>query len=586
MSENKQLDRVKEITDQLEAGIQDLFESARYQQWLTTMSRFHNYSLNNTVLIAMQKPEATLVAGYTAWQKQFKRQVNKGERGIKILAPAPYKEMVEMDKIDPDTKLPVLDKDGAPIKEQQEVLKPTFKVVSVFDVSQTDGKELPSIGVNELTGDVDRFDSFFEALKLSCPVPMEFENIQGGAKGYFHHTENRIAIQEGMSQLQTMKTAIHEMAHAKLHSMDNDLTKNSKEVEAESVAYTVCQHFGIDTSDYSFGYIAGWSKDKEAPELKASLQTIRNAANEMINDIEGHLEELSKENTIENAKYIFDGDKYLDIHLTDSGAWDYTLYDKGFRILDGGQLGENGSLGLEDAILQIMEMHGYKDAPITKSETDKFEAYLEELTDKTYISDNQKDYIGDVILQGFDPKEYWVGGKTIDLTARYYSDDELSDIKYQVKVDSIPKMNYSVEQWKVIEKGISEKLDISMYADPSMPADQMEMTRRALIVEDKGFISREDLSVIADGTHSAEDMKQMLKDAMHTASKTENQTKGKQASAPGLKPASEVKTGEKTAEKKSKSRKSVLADLSAKKVLVSGSQVPKEVKSKAKEEQL
>ena len=586
MSENKQLDRVKEITDQLEAGIRDLFESARYQQWLTTMSRFHNYSLNNTVLIAMQKPEATLVAGYTAWQKQFKRQVNKGERGIKILAPAPYKELVEMDKIDPATKLPMLDKDGVPVKEQQEVIKPAFKVVSVFDVSQTDGKELPSIGVNELTGDVDRFDSFFEALKLSCPIPMEFENIQGGAKGYYHHADNRIAIQEGMSQLQTIKTAIHEMAHAKLHSTDNDLTKNSKEVEAESVAYTVCQHFGIDTSDYSFGYIAGWSKDKEALELKASLQTIRNAANEMINDIEGHLEELSKENTLENATYIFDGDKYLDMHLTDSGAWDYTIYDKGFRILDGGQLGENGNPGLEDAKLQIMEMHGYKDASTTQADRDKFEAYQEELSGKTYISDSQKDYIGDVILQGFDPKEYWVGGKTIDLTARYYSDDELSDIKYQVRVDNIPKLNYSAEQWKVIEKGISEKLDISMYADPSMPADQMEMTRRALIAEDKGFISREDLSKIADGSHSAEDMKQMLKDAMKTASKTEHQPTEKQASDKAMKPVSKAKTGEKSADKNSKSRKSVLADLNEKKALVSDSKVPKEVKSKTKEEQL
>ena len=201
MSENKQLDRVKEITDQLEAGIHDLFESERYQQWLTTMSRFHNYSLNNTMLIAMQKPEATLVAGYTAWQKQFGRQVQKGEKGIKILAPAPYKEMVEMDKIDPDTRLPVLDENGDPVKEEQEVTRPAYKVVSVFDVSQTDGKELPTIGVNELTGDVERYEQFFEALKLSCPVPMEFENIQGGAKGYYHQTDKRIAIQEGMSQL-------------------------------------------------------------------------------------------------------------------------------------------------------------------------------------------------------------------------------------------------------------------------------------------------------------------------------------------------------------------------------------------------
>ena len=590
MSENKQLDRVKEITDQLEAGIHDLFESERYQQWLTTMSRFHNYSLNNTMLIAMQKPEATLVAGYTAWQKQFGRQVQKGEKGIKILAPAPYKEMVEMDKIDPDTRLPVLDENGDPVKEEQEVTRPAYKVVSVFDVSQTDGKELPTIGVNELTGDVERYEQFFEALKLSCPVPMEFENIQGGAKGYYHQTDKRIAIQEGMSQLQTVKTAIHEMAHQKLHSMENDLTKNSKEVEAESVAYTVCQHFGIDTSDYSFGYIAGWSEGKETPELKASLQTIRNAAKEMINDIEGHLLELTKENDIEKdaedlavkldrfaydydyygyqdavddpeesvlqtkydllsnenidgireylqeiiseddteyvqkaealldeinafaekyhgqkisepakeepeakirfyvaecmeftnygqyfetndlkeayelyqkipaerlhaikgigfiledgsnysgaewpileggrlardqleyvehyknsplvqqafqemekilgieevrseeGTYLFDGDKYLDMHLTDTGAWDYTLYDKCFREIDGGQLGENGNISLDDAKFQILGMHGYKDVFVMDTDKEKFEENQADISGKTYLSDNQ-----------------------------------------------------------------------------------------------------------------------------------------------------------------------------------------------------
>ena len=586
MSENKQVDRVKEITDQLEAGIHNLFESDRYRQWLTTMSRFHNYSLNNTVLIAIQKPDATLVAGYTAWQKQFGRQVNKGEKGIKILAPAPYKAMVQMDKIDPATQLPVLDENGAPVKEAQEVIKPAFKVVSVFDVSQTDGRELPTIGVNELTGDVEKFDALFEELKRSCPVPIGFENIQNGAKGYFHRIDNRIAIQEGMSQLQTIKTAIHEMAHQKLHSMQNDLSANSKEVEAESVAYTVCQHFGIDTADYSFGYIAGWSEGKETPELKASLQTIRNASKEMINDIEGHLEELSKENSIEAAVYIYDSDKYLDMHLTDDGAWDYTLYDKGFREIDGGQMGENDSLRLEEARAEILTLHGFKDVPVMETDREKFEEHLSVLVDKTYISDNQRDYIGDVLLQGFDPKEYWVGGTVLDLTSRYYSDDELSDIAYQVKVDSIPKMAYSPDQWKVIEKGISEKLDISMYADPSLNADQMEMTRRALIAEMNGYISRGDLSAIADGSHSAEEMQQLLKDAMHTESKPTIASDEKHDMKHVPDRPSEVETRGKSAEKNNHNRKSLLADLNAKKALVSGSKAPKEIKTNSKEEQL
>lgn len=304
-----QLDKVKEITDQLEAGLEKLFDSDAFKQYLTTLSKFHDYSLNNTLLIAMQKPDATLVAGYTAWQKQFGRQVLKGAKAIRILAPAPYKKKMEVDKTDPHTGEILTNPDGSSKKEVQEIMVPAFKVVNVFDVSQTDGKELPSIGVNELTGEVSRFDDFMEALKKTCPVPIGFEQIDSGAKGYFHTVENRIAIQEGMSQVQTMKTAIHEMAHQKLHSIKPEaehaepvdpseqdrshLTRNSKEVEAESVAYTVCQHYGIDTSDYSFAYIAGWSHGKETPELKASLNTIRQAASELITEIDAHLAELT-----------------------------------------------------------------------------------------------------------------------------------------------------------------------------------------------------------------------------------------------------------------------------------------------------
>lgn len=308
MAENIQYQKVKEITDQLEQGIQDLFESEKYMAWLRTMSKFHDYSLNNTLLIAFQRPDASLVAGYTAWQKQFGRQVQKGEKAIKILAPAPYKEKVEMDKIDPITQVPVLDAEGNPVKEIQEVKRPAFKVVNVFDVSQTDGKELPSLGVDELSGDVREYELFFEALKRSCPVPMEFEAIEGSAKGYYHQMEQRIAIREGMSQIQTIKTAIHEMAHQRLHAIDPldekseivNQTRSSKEVEAESVAFTVCQHYGIDTSDYSFAYVAGWSHGKETPELKASLNTIRKTANEMITEIDGHITEINKEMEQEN----------------------------------------------------------------------------------------------------------------------------------------------------------------------------------------------------------------------------------------------------------------------------------------------
>lgn len=308
MADNTQYQKVKEITDQLEQGIQDLFESEKYMSWLRTMSKFHDYSLNNTLLIAFQRPDATLVAGYTAWQKQFGRQVQKGEKAIKILAPAPYKEKVEMEKIDPITRTPILDADGKPVREVQEVTRPAFKVVSVFDVSQTEGREIPSLGVDELSGDVREYEMFFEALKRSCPVPMEFENIEGSAKGYYHQMEQRIAIREGMSQVQTIKTAIHEMAHQRLHAVDPldekseiiNQTRSSKEVEAESVAYTICQHYGIETSDYSFAYVAGWSHGKETPELKASLNTIRKTANEMITEIDGHIAEINKEMEQEN----------------------------------------------------------------------------------------------------------------------------------------------------------------------------------------------------------------------------------------------------------------------------------------------
>ncbi len=310
MAENRNAQQVREITDKLEQGIKELFESEKFKEYLTTMSKFYNYSFNNTLLIAMQKPDATLIAGYTSWQRNFDRHVMKGEKGIKILAPAPYKAQEEREKIDPATQKPVLDADGKPVTETVEVLRPAFKVVSVFDVSQTDGKELPDIAVDELTGSVENYAAFFEALKQESPVPISFEDITGGAKGYFSHVENRIAIQEGMSEIQTVKTAIHEIAHAKLHAINPDgkvapedrKDRQTKEVEAESVAYTVCQRYGIETSDYSFGYIAGWSSDKDTKELKGSLETIRSTAAEMIESIDAKLKVLLAEKSQEQTQ--------------------------------------------------------------------------------------------------------------------------------------------------------------------------------------------------------------------------------------------------------------------------------------------
>ena len=368
MAESKSAQQVREITDKLEQGIKELFESERFKEYLRTMSKFYHYSFSNTLLIAMQKPEATYVAGYTSWQRNFDRQVMKGEKGIKILAPAPYKAKEEREKIDPSTQKPVLDADGKPVTETVEVMRPAFKVVSVFDISQTDGKELPDIIVDELSGSVENYAAFFEALKQESPVPITFEDIPGGAKGYFSPIENRIAIQEGMSEIQTIKTAIHEIAHAKLHSIDRpepeptwkivmisdggtkrdflsgfaseaeanaaaehegwrfvdenrfewrleveedtsaaqDMRKDrhTKEVEAESVAYTVCQRYGIETSDYSFGYIAGWSSDKETKELKGSLETIRKTAAELIDSIDAKLKVLLAEKTHEQTQEI------------------------------------------------------------------------------------------------------------------------------------------------------------------------------------------------------------------------------------------------------------------------------------------
>jgi len=309
--ERTEKQKVQEITDKLEKGLKELFESEKYKTYLSTMSKFHNYSFNNTLLIAMQKPEATLVAGYKAWQKNFERHVNKGEKAIRILAPAPYKIKEERDKLDPVTGEMMFDENGMPQKEQVEVTMPAFRAVSVFDVSQTDGKPIPELEAQELLSTVEGYEDFVQALMNVATVPIGFEDIPGDSKGYFHTEEKRIAVQENMSESQTLKTMVHEVAHSMLHNKEinrDDLMeapakdRNTKEVEAESVAYTVCQHFGIDTSDYSFGYIAGWSSGKDMKELKSSLDTIRKTASELITGIEGALRELQLNREMEQSK--------------------------------------------------------------------------------------------------------------------------------------------------------------------------------------------------------------------------------------------------------------------------------------------
>ena len=298
--------KVKEITDKLEEGLKELFESEKYKNYLSTMSKFHNYSFNNTLLIALQRPDASLVAGYQAWQKNFNRHVKRGEKGIRILAPAPYKIKEERDKLDPVTGEVMLDKDGTPQTEEVEVKIPAFRAVSVFDVSQTDGEPLPELETKELLSTVEGYEDFIKAVTYVAPAPIGFEDIPGDSKGYFNIEENRIAVQEGMSESQTLKTMVHETAHSMLHNKEvnkEDILapakdRNTKEIEAESIAFTVCRHFGIDTSEYSFSYIAGWSSGRDMKELKSSLDTIRRTASELITGIEEQLKELQRDREI------------------------------------------------------------------------------------------------------------------------------------------------------------------------------------------------------------------------------------------------------------------------------------------------
>ena len=471
-------ERLQEITAGIEQGIKELFESDKYRRYLSVMSRFHRYSVNNTMLIYMQRPDATLVAGYNKWKNQFSRHVKRGEHGITIIAPTPYKKKIEEQKLDPDTKAPMLDKDGKVIMEEKEIEIPLFRPVKVFDVSQTDGKPLPELA-SSLSGNVQNYEVFMEALRRSAPVPIEFEPMDANMDGYFSSDQQRIAIREGMSEVQTVSAAVHETAHSKLHDpkrtkpeptwkvvmvsdggtkrdfsqgfateaeaeqfaagadwrfvdenqfewrleVEEDHVaevqaakdRHTEEVQAESISYAVCQYYGIQTADNSFGYIASWSQGKELKELRASLEVINKTAGELISDIDRHYKEICKERGIDltaqpeqavprqeaapelapevavqqpteetpntpapsaeaqEALLLVDDATYLHVQSCDTG-WDYTLYDAAtMKQLDGGQL-DAPELPLSTAALKICEMHGMggqsiRYAPLSMIET-------------------------------------------------------------------------------------------------------------------------------------------------------------------------------------------------------------------------
>ena len=388
----KSKDKVKEITDKLESGIKELFEGEKFKEYLDTMSKFHNYSFNNTMLIAMQKPDATLVAGFNSWKNKFERSVNKGEKGIQIFAPAPYKIKKEQTKLDPDTDLPVLGKDGKPIKEEVEVTIPAFKVVSVFDVSQTSGKELPTLGADELSGNVKDYEKFFNAVREASPVPIKFAEIDGTAKGFYHHEDKSITIKENMSEVQTIKTAIHEIAHAKLHDRDlkkSDVDKpkdrSTEEVEAESIAYTVCQHFGIDTSDYSFAYVASWGSGKDTPELKSSLETIRSTASELITAISDKYLGLEKDKTQEQT-----ADKSEKSNIIGNTAY-ADIEDKQYLRLKSSTAEKVAEKLTEQNIPFSGRINGDKTTlTISKANIDSYKAIIAEVTGKAKETPTQE----------------------------------------------------------------------------------------------------------------------------------------------------------------------------------------------------
>lgn len=338
MAENStNKERLKEITASIEASIQDLFQSERYADYLRTMSRFHRYSLNNTILIHAQRPDATLVAGFNKWRDQFGRNVMRGEKGIKIIAPTPFKKKIEEEKLDPDTKLPMRDKDGNIIMEEKEIKIPMFKVVTVFDVSQTEGEPLPDI-VGTLTGDVQNYEAFMEALRRTSPVPIEMKPLSPDTDGFFSIDKQSISIREGMSEVQTVSAVIHEITHSKLHNYKKDSPdakdRSTEEVEAESVSFAVCAYYGIQTGENSFGYIANWSQDKELPELRASLETINKTASELIDDIDRHYAEICKEQGLLQKAEEIEAEAGQELPPPPELAQDYPMLDPSINFAD------------------------------------------------------------------------------------------------------------------------------------------------------------------------------------------------------------------------------------------------------------
>ncbi|EDP20626.1 LPD16 domain-containing protein [Faecalibacterium prausnitzii] len=431
-------ERLQQITAGIEQGIKELFESEKYMRYLSVMSKFHRYSVNNTMLIYMQKPDATLVAGFNKWKDQFERHVKKGEHGITIIAPTPYKKKIEEMKRDPDTHAPILDADGKAVMEEKEIEIPMFRPVKVFDVSQTDGKPLPELA-SSLSGNVQNYEVFMEAVRRSAPVPITFEPMAADMDGYFSSEEQKIAIRQGMSEVQTVSAAVHEVAHSKLHNRqkmqetaaagDNTADqpkpkdRNTEEVEAESISYAVCQYFGIQTGENSFGYIASWSKDKELKELRASLETINKTSGELISDIDRHYKEICKERGIDpntkqepeqadipqEALFLLDDATYLHVQPCDTG-WDYTLYDKEtMKELDGGQL-DAPELSRSSAVRQIcegleLENPSIQDAPLSMIETLQDAAYQqmqEQVSQQTEDSANIPTQLPDAQEQALD----------------------------------------------------------------------------------------------------------------------------------------------------------------------------------------
>ena len=424
-----QRDRIKEITDGIEEGIKNMFNSENFRQYLKTMSRFHHYSVNNIILIQKQCPDATHVAGFTKWKNEFGRNVRKGEKGIRILAPAPVKKKIEMTKIDPDTQMPAKDEHGNDIVEEKEIKLPFFKVVSVFDVSQTEGRPLPAI-VSTLDGRVEKYDIFLEALKRSSPVPIGFKPLQANLDGYFSPKDQSITLREGMSEVQTVCAAVHEIAHSKLHNYSQQPAveveegvfeepehkgRRTEEVEAESVAYSVCQYFHIETAENSFGYIAGWSQGKELKELRESLETINKTASELITDMEHHIGEICKERGIDltpevegllsgqdlESLYLVNDSIYLHVQKVDNG-WDYSLYDKeSLRLIDGGLMEDEViaespiARPIAAARTEIMALEGIQPEKVVFWDL----AYLEEIraAQDVHMAQAIQDHISEVL---------------------------------------------------------------------------------------------------------------------------------------------------------------------------------------------